>query len=133
MAELAKRFHPDMAVTLTLDTTVPVTEGAWESLEEKLSLAHDEPDSPIRVILSICGWVDQKGPCYHSVNHDKVYARLADLARADWGFTGATPTGIDHVLVRGLPAGQPERWPPERRRLDGRLLSDHAPVDREVG
>src|SRR5439155_24958466 len=57
---------------------------------------------------------------------------LADLAGADWGFTGATPTGIDHVLVRGLPAGQPDRWPPDRRRLDGRLLSDHPPVDREV-
>jgi len=58
---------------------------------------------------------------------------LAVLARADWGCTGATPTGIDHVLVRGLPAGQPERSPPGRRRLDGSLLSDHAPVDREVG
>jgi hydrophobic/amphiphilic exporter-1 (mainly G- bacteria), HAE1 family len=30
MAELARHFPGDMAVTLTLDTTVPVTEGAWE-------------------------------------------------------------------------------------------------------
>ncbi|HEX3408867.1 MAG TPA: efflux RND transporter permease subunit, partial [Candidatus Binataceae bacterium] len=30
MAELARRFPPDMRLTLTLDTTVPVTEGARE-------------------------------------------------------------------------------------------------------
>ncbi|HEY2936123.1 MAG TPA: endonuclease/exonuclease/phosphatase family protein [Gaiellaceae bacterium] len=41
--------------------------------------------------------------------------------------------GIDHVLVRGLPAGEQRAWPEERRRLDGVLLSDHAPVEREVG
>jgi len=41
--------------------------------------------------------------------------------------------GIDHVLVRGLPAGEQHAWPEERRRLDGVLLSDHAPVEREVG
>ena len=42
-------------------------------------------------------------------------------------------SGIDHVLVRGLPAGEQRAWPAERRRLDGVLLSDHAPVEREVG
>jgi endonuclease/exonuclease/phosphatase family metal-dependent hydrolase len=58
---------------------------------------------------------------------------LADLSAADWGFAGATPAGIDHVLVRGLSAGQPLRWELERRRDHGRVLSDHAPVDLEVG
>jgi endonuclease/exonuclease/phosphatase family metal-dependent hydrolase len=57
---------------------------------------------------------------------------LANLVQPEWGFMGPTPTGIDHVLVRGLQAGAPERWPQERRSLDGRLLSDHAPVEREV-
>ncbi len=57
---------------------------------------------------------------------------LANLIEPEWGFTGPTPTGIDHVVVRGLQAGAPERWPRERRSLDGRLLSDHAPVEREV-
>jgi endonuclease/exonuclease/phosphatase (EEP) superfamily protein YafD len=41
--------------------------------------------------------------------------------------------GIDHVLVRGLPAGEQRSWPEERRRPDGALLSDHAPVERDVG
>ena len=63
----------------------------------------------------------------------RVSRTLADLTGPEWGFAGATPTGIDHVLVRGLPAGRPERWADDRRLHDGRLLSDHAPVDMEVG
>jgi endonuclease/exonuclease/phosphatase family metal-dependent hydrolase len=58
---------------------------------------------------------------------------LAELCGPEWGFSGATPTGVDHVLVRGLPAREPVRWPEDRRRRDGVLLSDHAPVEREVG
>jgi endonuclease/exonuclease/phosphatase family metal-dependent hydrolase len=57
---------------------------------------------------------------------------LADLAAAEWGFAGPTWTGIDHILVRGLAASPPLRWPRERRLHEGRLLSDHAPVEREV-
>jgi endonuclease/exonuclease/phosphatase family metal-dependent hydrolase len=58
---------------------------------------------------------------------------LSELATPDWGFSGATAIGVDHVLVRSLPAGEPERWEPHRRLHEGRLLSDHAPVDVEVG
>lgn len=54
---------------------------------------------------------------------------LRDLAGDDWRFTGATPQGIDHVLVRGVGASPPLRWPPERRRRGDLLLSDHAPVE----
>jgi endonuclease/exonuclease/phosphatase family metal-dependent hydrolase len=55
---------------------------------------------------------------------------LQELTTSEWGFEGVTPTGIDHLLVRGLQAGPPQRWPLERRTVGGRLLSDHAPVDR---
>ncbi len=41
--------------------------------------------------------------------------------------------GIDHVLVRGLPAEPLHVWPPERRRQNGRVLSDHAPVEVTLG
>lgn len=58
---------------------------------------------------------------------------LAELTGAEWGFSGPTPNGIDHILVRGLPAGPPSSWPLERRRRGQLLLSDHAPVEREVG
>jgi endonuclease/exonuclease/phosphatase family metal-dependent hydrolase len=57
---------------------------------------------------------------------------LADLTSAEWGFSRPTPTGIDHILVRGPEASPSVRWPEERRLHQGRLLSDHAPVEREV-
>jgi endonuclease/exonuclease/phosphatase family metal-dependent hydrolase len=41
--------------------------------------------------------------------------------------------GIDHVLVRGLPATPLTVWPEERRRRNGRVLSDHAPVETRIG
>jgi endonuclease/exonuclease/phosphatase family metal-dependent hydrolase len=55
---------------------------------------------------------------------------LRDLA-AD-GFSSPAPR-IDQVLARGLPVSRLEAWPEERRRVGGRLLSDHAPVDAVVG
>jgi endonuclease/exonuclease/phosphatase (EEP) superfamily protein YafD len=58
---------------------------------------------------------------------------LEDLSRPEWGFAGATRTGIDHVLARGLPVGEAERWSPERRLRGDRLLSDHAPVEVKIG
>jgi endonuclease/exonuclease/phosphatase family metal-dependent hydrolase len=53
---------------------------------------------------------------------------LGDLAQPDWGFSRPRP-GIDQVLVRGLDAGKADAWPEERRRIDGRVVSDHAPVE----
>ena len=47
---------------------------------------------------------------------------------ASWGFSRPGP-GIDHVLVRGAEAGPEKRWPDERRRIRGLLVSDHAPVE----
>jgi endonuclease/exonuclease/phosphatase family metal-dependent hydrolase len=58
---------------------------------------------------------------------------LQDLTGREWGFAGATPQGIDQVLVRGLVPAAPVRWPEERRRFEGRLLSDHTPVEVRVG
>jgi endonuclease/exonuclease/phosphatase family metal-dependent hydrolase len=55
---------------------------------------------------------------------------LPQLLGPEWGFDGATPTGIDHVLSRGLELGEPRRWPESQRLREGRLLSDHAPVER---
>lgn len=44
------------------------------------------------------------------------------------GFSKPLP-GIDQVLVRGAETTAPVAWPPARRTRDGRLLSDHAPVE----
>jgi endonuclease/exonuclease/phosphatase family metal-dependent hydrolase len=54
----------------------------------------------------------------------EVFGRLA-------GFSAAGP-GVDHVLVRGARVSEYDRWPPERRQLDGLVLSDHAPVEVRV-
>ncbi len=61
-----------------------------------------------------------------------VSRTLADLTSPDWGYAGVAP-GIDHVLVRGAPAAPATRWPDARRRVDGRLLSDHAPLEVRIG
>ena len=52
---------------------------------------------------------------------------LGDLAGE--GYSAPGP-GIDHILVRGAELERPlTRWPEERRTFEGRLLSDHAPVE----
>jgi endonuclease/exonuclease/phosphatase family metal-dependent hydrolase len=62
---------------------------------------------------------------------------LRSLREAGWH--GAAPSGIDHLLLRGLAVERvAARWPPERRDVDvpgrGRVrLSDHDPVDLVVG
>jgi endonuclease/exonuclease/phosphatase family metal-dependent hydrolase len=53
---------------------------------------------------------------------------LEELTGPEWGFSPAIP-GIDQILVRGATATTPKAWPDERRRLDRRLLSDHAPLE----
>lgn len=47
---------------------------------------------------------------------------------AEWGFTKPI-AWLDQVLVRGAPSTPACRWPDERRWVDGKLLSDHAPVE----
>lgn len=55
---------------------------------------------------------------------------LRALPRAGFSSPAA---GIDQILTRGLTiAREPLSWPEDRRRLAGRLLSDHAPVEAEM-
>jgi Endonuclease/Exonuclease/phosphatase family len=75
------------------------------------------PDEPVLV----CGDFNV------SVKSSRV---LPQLVGPEWGLDGASPAGLDHVLSRGLSLGPPTHWPLERRRLGGRLLSDHAPLER---
>jgi len=48
------------------------------------------------------------------------------------GYGGGGP-GVDHILVAQTTATPATVWPRAQRVVDGRLLSDHAPVDRLVG
>jgi endonuclease/exonuclease/phosphatase family metal-dependent hydrolase len=56
-------------------------------------------------------------------------ATQIELSGADWGFSPPAGEGIDQVLVRGAPVQSLERWPRDRRRVGGRVLSDHTPVE----
>ena len=53
---------------------------------------------------------------------------VARLTGPEGGFSAPGPK-VDHVLVRGAAVEGPSVWPVERRRVDGRLLSDHAPIE----
>lgn len=49
------------------------------------------------------------------------------------GFSPPLADSIDQILVRGLDLREgPRAWPVERRVLEGRVLSDHAPVEAVV-
>jgi endonuclease/exonuclease/phosphatase family metal-dependent hydrolase len=54
---------------------------------------------------------------------------LANLP--EWGFSEPGPK-LDQILVRGARVSEQRIWPTERRRVQGRLLSDHAPVEVEI-
>ena len=64
------------------------------------------------------------------INLTEASPAMAELTAA--GFSPAGPL-IDHVLVRGAPSTALSVWPVERRTVDGRVLSDHPPVDLSVG
>jgi len=77
------------------------------------------------------------------------FARVVELAQGDAvvlagdvnlrppydlaGFSEPLADSIDQIVVRGLPSSAPFAWPSERRRVGGRLLSDHAPVEVTIG
>lgn len=62
-----------------------IAKRAWSHLRLHLELAHEKPDSPLRAIDSINGWIDQLGPCYAHVNRSRECARIEKLA-AEYGF-----------------------------------------------
>jgi endonuclease/exonuclease/phosphatase family metal-dependent hydrolase len=59
-------------------------------------------------------------------------ATQAELITEEWGFSEPAGQGIDQILVRGASIDELTRWPVDRRRVDGRVLSDHTPVEARV-
>jgi len=58
-----------------------IAKKSWQRLRHHLDLAHEKPDSPLRAIDAIHGWIDQLGPCYESVNLSRELARIETVAR----------------------------------------------------
>jgi retron-type reverse transcriptase len=60
---------------------IQLTEKIWNQLGYHLELTHTKPDSPLRAVEVVMGWVDQLGPCYSwSIPHE-VHARVVSFMR----------------------------------------------------
>jgi len=129
-----------------------------EGLAILVARRHDVVDEqtrdvgPNRVLLGV-RLAD--GPCvwnFHVTGGEAAeeqFERIVELAEGDAvvlagdvnlrppyglaGFSEPLADSIDQILVRGLSSSAPVAWSSERRRIDGRLLSDHAPVEVRVG
>jgi endonuclease/exonuclease/phosphatase family metal-dependent hydrolase len=74
--------------------------------------------------LSLPGEVDVfAGDCNVFPSQSEALRMLVEQ-----GFSDPAPE-VDHALVRGAASSPPERWPEERRRQNGLLLSDHPPLE----
>jgi endonuclease/exonuclease/phosphatase family metal-dependent hydrolase len=93
------------------------------------------PDVPAAEIIraeafvtELAGGLEGGLPCVLAGDFNLRAEYLRELP----GWSALGP-GIDHVLVRGLTASPLSAWPLDRRRHDGRVLSDHAPVEVTIG
>jgi endonuclease/exonuclease/phosphatase family metal-dependent hydrolase len=98
------------------------------------SMAWDErvPDAEVMRAARFAHSLSDPGEIVVLAGDYNVTPRRSPTIRAltgpEWGFSPPGP-GIDHVLVRGAEASEHHAWPSHRRRVDGRVLSDHAPVE----
>jgi hypothetical protein len=65
-----------------LPTEIEVLPGgrSWDRLRDDLKMAHTKPNSPIRAIETIEGWVGQMGPCLPFLDITDFVARITTLA-----------------------------------------------------
>lgn len=61
---------------------IKLAEKSWRRLDERLAIAHAEPDSPLRANRSIRGWLGQRGPSYEHANREADCKRIVDMAAA---------------------------------------------------
>ena len=86
----------------------------------------------LRAAVYACAFAEREDVVVLAGDFNVTAARSATLAElAGCGFSEPGP-GIDHILVRGARASTVRVWDADRRRHDGLLLSDHAPVELEL-
>jgi endonuclease/exonuclease/phosphatase family metal-dependent hydrolase len=93
-----------------------------------------ELDGVTIVNFHIDGDRDQLDRALALAHERSIVAGDANLVAPDAdGFSPPLAGSIDQIFVRGLTlVDGPSAWPVERRTLDGRVLSDHAPVEAVV-
>lgn len=90
-----------------------------------------QPEVPAAEIVRAEAFVTEMAgglPCVLAGDFNLRAEHLRELP----GWSALGP-GIDHVLVRGLAAEALSTWPLDRRRQNGAVLSDHAPVEVTIG
>jgi hypothetical protein len=85
-------------------------ERSWNGLRDELELAHTKPDSPIRAIETIEGWVGQMGPCRPFLDITAFVARIATSA-SELAFEFPSPERIVDLLDDAY-----GRWERNRKR-----------------
>ncbi|MFO0822842.1 MAG: reverse transcriptase domain-containing protein [Gemmataceae bacterium] len=70
---------------LKIQPTPDLETNAWFKLKEKLTLAHEEPDAPVRAEAIIKGWVSQMGPCFPFIDIEAACLQIREIA-ADLAF-----------------------------------------------
>lgn len=64
------------------ESRVRIAESAWTALGKKLEEAHSKTGSPLRALASVCGWLDQLGPCYLQENGCNAYSRVRGMTES---------------------------------------------------
>ncbi len=65
---------------LNIQPTPDPETNAWFKLKEKLTLAHEEPDAPVRAEAIIKGWVSQMGPCFPFIDTGAACRQIREIA-----------------------------------------------------
>jgi endonuclease/exonuclease/phosphatase family metal-dependent hydrolase len=89
-----------------------------------------DPRIPAAELERAVEWVESRAGRGETI----VVAGDFNCLAAHWVFEGYSEPGpgIDHIAVRGAAASPLHAWPDERRRRNGMLLSDHAPVELQL-
>lgn len=64
------------------ESRVRIAESAWTALGRSMEDAHRKTGSPLRALASICGWLDQLGPCYPQENGCNAYSRVRGMTES---------------------------------------------------
>jgi hypothetical protein len=85
--------------------TAQIGDRAWSNLEQNLTQAHGQPNSPLRADDTVRGWLGQAGPCLPHEDRRAACRRIEKLA-ASQGFDEIP--GVDALLE--LWEGACDRW-----------------------
>jgi hypothetical protein len=82
-----------------MDSGVEVlpTERSWDKLRDDLEMDHTKPNSPIRAIETIEGWVEEMGACLPFLDIAAFVARITTLA-SGLAFEVPSPERIVELL-----------------------------------